>query len=240
LFGAAERAHAGVAGVLVLDYEDNTFQSNGSWRFDLFGHGVSIPSGHAPEELFCSHGFSFIRRDLFWRVGGYDDEFFLYGEEGDLSWRAWIAGDKIVYVPTARIHHRGAAEVNPKGGERIVELRTSDSKRFYANRNHLLILMKNCQHVLLLLLVPALCLLVLESLGGMLLSRRWSFFKRSCLEAVGDCWRLRRHICEQRRSIRTFRKRGDLWMLRFFSWRFGRWQEYKRIFTLGIPIVDKR
>ena len=40
-------------------------------------------------------------------------ELLIYSDETDLAWRAWIAGGNIVSAPDARLHHRGAAVVNP-------------------------------------------------------------------------------------------------------------------------------
>src|SRR5204863_8533984 len=113
-----------------------------------------------------------IDRELFLKIGGFDPNFFIYSEEVDLSWRTWIAGGKIVGVPPAILHHRGAAGVNPKGGEKVVETRTTDRKRFLANRNGLLTLLKDAQHVLLLFWFLQLCLVIAESLIGLMIVRR--------------------------------------------------------------------
>lgn len=240
LYLAAEKANVGCAGVLVLDYENDEIQSRGGIGFDLSGHGVEPPRGYVPTTLFMGHGFAFLRKDLFERIGGYDDLYFLYGEELDLCWRIWASGDKIVHAPMARIHHRGAVSVNPKGGSKVVEIRTNDSKRFYSNRNHLLSLLKNSQHLLLLLIVPSLLLYFVESVAGTILVGRWSFFERTFWQPVRECWRLRTHIQAKRKSLRGFRKRGDLWMLRFLTWRFARWEDYRRFFRLGLPRIDAR
>lgn len=65
-----------------------------------------------------------------------------------------MAGGKVILAPSARLHHRGAVAVNPNGGRRMIENRTSDDKRFYANHNSRLVLLKNSQHLLLLLVKP--------------------------------------------------------------------------------------
>lgn len=240
LVAAADESRSAAAGVLVLNYDDDSFQNNGGVGFDLCGLGTPLRQGSAPKELFCPNGFFFIRKDVFHEIGEEDETFFLYNEEGDLSWRVWIAGHRIVYAPKARIHHRGAASVNPKGGTKMVELRTSDTKRYYTNRNHFLCLLKNSQHVLLLLLIPAVVLSFIESLFGVILLRRWSFFQRTWWAAISDCWQLRGHVLDKRRRIRAFRKHGDFWMLRFFTFRPNRWDEFKRILKLGLPKVDAR
>jgi GT2 family glycosyltransferase len=159
----------------------------------------------------------------------------MYGEEMDLSWRIWIAGEQIVAAPKARIHHRGAVGVNPAGGTRIVENRTSIQKRFLANRNRLLFVAKNCQHLLLLMLLPCGFLTIVEGLLTLGMTRNWSLARQTCFDAIADCWRLRHHVMSQRRLIKSFRKHGDFWMLRFFRFGFGRWEEVERIVKAGFP-----
>jgi N-acetylglucosaminyl-diphospho-decaprenol L-rhamnosyltransferase len=239
LYDGTEAAGAGAAGLLVMDYDDNSIQSRGGVGFDWLGIAIPPRRGRVPYTLFAACGFYFIRTDLFRRIGGYENHFFLYGEEADLSWRVWIAGERIIHVPEARMHHRGAALANPKGGTKIVEVRTSELKRFYANRNDLIIILKNCQHILLILALPYCLWMTAESLAGALLIRRLSFFRKACLAALADCWRLRGYIVEQRRQIKAIRKRSDFWMLRFFSPRFSRWEDIARIFRLGLPKVDR-
>jgi GT2 family glycosyltransferase len=239
LVEAADNSGVGAAGAVVLDYDTDNVQTRGGVGFDLFGNALTPRAGTVPDHLFVACGFYFVRTDLFNRLGGFDPVSFLYGEETDLSWRVWIAGETIIHVPNARIHHRGAFIANPKGGTRIVEVRTNEMKRFYANRNNLLLLLKNCRHVLLVLALTNILWMVAETMIGCVLLRRLSFFRKTCLAVLADCWRLRDHIFEQRRKINLFRKRGDFWMLRFFSPRFARWDDIARIFRLGLPKVDR-
>jgi GT2 family glycosyltransferase len=172
-------------------------------------------------------------------LGQFDAEFFMFADELDLSWRVWVSGARAVAVPAARLHHRGAANVNPKGEGAVVELRTSDTKRFFANRNALLVLLKSAQHVLWLMALLQLCLLAVESIAGLILVRRWRFVKRAYIDAVADCWRLRKHILSERKRIRKFRRRSDWWMLRFLRLRLNRWDEVLRLQRLGIPKVTE-
>jgi hypothetical protein len=55
-----------------------------------------------------SGSFIFVRRDLFERIGGFDEEFFMYGEDLDLCYRVQKRGAKTYYVhATQIIHYRG-------------------------------------------------------------------------------------------------------------------------------------
>lgn len=236
---AVDRERAEAAGGTILEYEDNTVQARGSHGFDIFGNPVSPGGGRSPQVLFCIAGFFFIRRDAFLRLGMLDEKFFMYGEEMDLSWRIWISGGRIIYVPSARCHHRGAVAVNPAGGTKAVENRTSAQKRFLANRNFLLVIAKNCQHLLLSLLVPCAGLIVAEGVVTLLATRRWSAFKAGCLDAFLGFWRLHPHILQERRRIRALRRRGDLWMLRFLRFGFGRQEEVAKILRGGFPKFNR-
>jgi GT2 family glycosyltransferase len=233
------RAGASAGSVVMLNYEDDSFQGIGGSGFDLFGLGVQARRNRLPRHLFISGGFFFVRADVFRTVGGFDESYFLYAEEADLSWRIWISGGRIISVPGAIIHHRGAASVNPEGGTRIVELRTSESKRYYANRNNLLSLLKNCQHILLALVVTNVLFLAVETIAGLLVVRRLSFVRTTFINALRDCWRVRAHIASERAKVAVLRRRSDFYMLRFFTLRLSHWDDLVRVFKLGLPRVDK-
>ena len=234
-------ADAVAATPLIMEYRDDKLQSSGERGFDIFGLpcGPEKWSGH--QEVLIANGPAvFVNAAWFRKLGGFDSEFFMYADEFDLCWRAWIAGGRVILASSARVHHRGSAAVNPAGGQGMVENRTSDTKRFYANRNDLLVLLKNCQHLLLLLVPLQLGLLAVEALAMSVMVRRWSFVQRAYLEALSDCWRLRGHILAERRRIRGFRRRGDFWMLRFLQPRLNRWRELRRFGRFGLPKVDSK
>jgi len=226
---------------LILNYDDETFQSLGAFGFDLFGLATSRLVCTETREVLMPEGCAYlVQRSLFEELGGFDPEFFMYVDEFDLSWRVWITGHRAVAVPSARLHNRGAAQVNPQGGGKVVELRTSDTKRFYANRNSLLVLLKGAQHILLLAALLQTGMLALEALASLVIVRRWGFVRRAYLGALADCWRLRGHILSQRRRLRSLRRRGDGAMLRFLKWRLNRWDEIQRVRQFGLPKVTKK
>ncbi|MCI0747651.1 MAG: glycosyltransferase family 2 protein [Verrucomicrobia subdivision 3 bacterium] len=239
LYRTAEENKVAAAGPYVMDYDDDAYQSFGAVGFDVCSLGVPVKPGHTPRELFMTVGFVFIRRDVFERLGSFNEQFFLYGEESDLSWKIWISGERLIPGPKGRVHHRGAVSVNPKGGTQMVEIRTSDLKRSQSNLNNVLVLLYHAQHILLLLLFPLLLLLLVESLMGMVLARRWSFLRATYLGVLLQLWRLRSHIAERRRFVHSLRRRGDFWMLRFFTWRLAHWEDFKRVLKLGLPKINK-
>jgi GT2 family glycosyltransferase len=88
----------------------------------------------APAEVFnfCGNGAAFPRAVLD-EVGLFDDDFFLYYEDTDLSWRLRAAGWSVRYEPAAVLRHHHSAS----SGE------ASPVFRFHVDRNRLLMLTKN-------------------------------------------------------------------------------------------------
>jgi len=231
---------------LVMDYADNSIQTLGADGLDLLGFAsVSpVPEQKARTEtvdVFMVAGCGFwVRTEVFKKLGGFDTGHFMFAEETDLSWRVWLAGGKIIRVPASHMHHRGAAGVNPAGETKIVESRTSETKRYLANRNNLLVLLKNSQHILLLLVIPHVLVLLLEAVASLVVIPRWSYVRKSYLTAIADAFGMWGHVREWRRRIKGFRKRSDFAMLRNLRLRPGRWDEVKRFFQFGMPKVDAK
>jgi GT2 family glycosyltransferase len=234
----ASQANAAAACPLILNYDDNSFQSMGAGGFDIFGLATARNRQAKSGIVMMPEGCAYlVEREVYQRIGGLDPEFFMFAEEWDFSWRLWLAGYQAVAIPEAVVHHRGAAQVNPAGGASTLEFRTSDTKRFYANRNALMTVLKNGRHIVLLMGLLQVGMLFLEALAALVLVRRWTFVRRAYFEAMADCWRLRGHLILKRRKIKELRKHGDFWMLRFLRLRANRWDEAQRVRRMGIPRI---
>jgi GT2 family glycosyltransferase len=84
--------------------------------------------------LFWASGAALaIRKDLFIKTGGFDEDFEFHMEEIDLCWRLQNQGYKIGYAPDSIIYHLGGGSL-PMGSPRKV---------FYNFRNSLYMLWKN-------------------------------------------------------------------------------------------------
>lgn len=73
----------------------------------------SVDSGQydSQRDIFGARSAAMIvRREALERAGSFDEDYFIYSEETDLSWRIWLAGYRVVYVPRSVVfHHKGGS-----------------------------------------------------------------------------------------------------------------------------------
>ncbi len=48
-----------------------------------------------------------VKRDVFNKVGGFDDDYFIYDDDTDFCWRARLLGYQVLFAPSARVSHSG-------------------------------------------------------------------------------------------------------------------------------------
>ena len=81
-----------------------------------------------------------VRKDVFLKVGGFDETYFAFFEDVDFCWRAWLCGYKIVYAPASIVYHERGGSFGQK----------SALSTFLGGRNQLITIIKNCQWLTLL------------------------------------------------------------------------------------------
>lgn len=65
-----------------------------------------LPPYRRPREIFSAKGACmFLPRAVFDDVGAFDEDFFIFFEETDLCHRLWLAGYRVLYLPTSHIFH---------------------------------------------------------------------------------------------------------------------------------------
>jgi len=75
-------------------------------------------TGYTP---WASGFFLLIDSSFFRQVGGFDENFWMYCEDVDLSWRAWLNGFKVVYCPRAVGYHFTGAHFEYKAHRYYLE-----------------------------------------------------------------------------------------------------------------------
>ncbi len=125
------------------------------------------------EVIFACAAASLFRKSVFQLLGGFDEKFFMYHDDVDLGWRIWLAGYKIVYVPTAKVYHKygGTSEAT------IGVLK----KAYYGERHAIRSLLKNAELGSIMKAMPH---LLMHYLGGICYYARSHLFSLALTQAA--------------------------------------------------------
>lgn len=99
--------------------------------------------------LSAKSAASIIRKELFDRIGRFDEDFYMYLEETDLSWRVWLAGYRVVFIPNSNVYHAFATP--EKSFSRYY---SKYIVRYYGCRNYISTLVKNLEPINLIKILP--------------------------------------------------------------------------------------
>lgn len=82
-------------------------------RSRTFGHyhHTGSPMGIEMTTECLSGACMMVRKKSFDEIGGFDEDYFLFGEDIDLCWRLNRTGEEIWYVPAASLVHRKGASM---------------------------------------------------------------------------------------------------------------------------------
>ncbi|MBL7935658.1 MAG: glycosyltransferase family 2 protein [Bacteroidia bacterium] len=87
----------------------------------------------AKEVFWATGACMFVRSEAFWKVGGFDNDYFAHMEEIDVCWRMKNIGYQIYVEPKSKVYHVGGGTLN----------KLSPRKTFLNFRNNLMTLTKN-------------------------------------------------------------------------------------------------
>ncbi|MFL6285993.1 MAG: glycosyltransferase family 2 protein [Pyrinomonadaceae bacterium] len=104
----------GLAGPLMYNKSEGTircaggdFELGGVYRMKLHGEGVR-DEGQFPRPVqvtYIDGAVMFARTDFWRRLGGFREEFFMYGEAVELCAKAAKTGKRLTLVPSAKVKH---------------------------------------------------------------------------------------------------------------------------------------
>ncbi|HEV8045303.1 MAG TPA: glycosyltransferase family 2 protein [Rubrobacter sp.] len=134
------------------------------------------------------------RRAMLDEIGLFDEDFFAYCEDGDLSFRAQLAGYRCLYVPEAVVYHVGGASTGGKRSPTATRLGT---------RNSLSLLVKNLPAPLVPGFLP---FLLAGQLSRLLVTAASAATLRAHLEGLAQAARLLPLMLRKRREIQDRRR----------------------------------
>jgi len=87
---------------------DGSFQWAG--LITIFADVTSLekPKNDVFEITYASGAALIIRRIVWEEIGGFNEDYFLYFDDADLSWRVWLRGFRVVCISQAQVYHYGS------------------------------------------------------------------------------------------------------------------------------------
>jgi GT2 family glycosyltransferase len=152
------------------------------------------PAEDAPPRavLITTGAAMLVRSSLYRRLDGYCEEFFLFYEDPDICWRAWVVGSEVWYVPRATVLHH-------------YSWGASGSKWFFLERHRALSVLTNFRWSTLVVLAP----LLLATEVALLAVATREGWRAEKLRAYASVWAMRGWMRTRRRRLATLRRRPD-------------------------------
>ena len=214
LVGALDaHAEVGSGASKILFFSDPATVNSAGDEFSWFGvaYQKRLTRGDAglfntPRFVFSACGAAAIyRKELFERIGLFDESFFAYHEDVDVGFRSQLVGYRCLFVPTAIVHHQHRATSS-----------RMPSRWFYLReRNKHFVVIKNLPLKIFALCFPLFLVQELCSLSEAVLRGQLSAY----LKARRDLWNYLPQMLRKRRAIQTGRIVDDAYLLSLMRFR---------------------
>jgi GT2 family glycosyltransferase len=152
-----------------------------------------------------------IKKKVFESLGGFDSSFFMYSEDLDLCWRAWLCGYKIKLINTASINHFGGGTSLPTTAsveKHVVPL----FRRYETEKNTIRMMLKNATIAHLTIAIPLMFFLIVGESILYICTGQFTA-ARNLYMAIG--WNFT-HISEtivERRMVQAKKVKPSIWPL---------------------------
>ncbi len=143
-----------LAGPKLLDFNDKDFYRGRKLTLDIVGN-----LSWGKKTTMIEGCALLIKREVFNYLGGFEPSFFMYSEDLDLCWRAYLLGFKTELVKTAFIKHYGGGSSLPTmvGNQKH---QVPVIRRYETEKNTIRMMVKNATVPHLLLSLPLIFVLI--------------------------------------------------------------------------------
>lgn len=112
----------------IMFYSERSKVNYAGGQLTLLGKGIEIGFNETDKKSLNNASITgslcgcslIIRKEIFLSVGGFNENYFSYHEDSDLSWRLWIYGYKLQYVPSSIVYHKFRGSWTKKHKQRVV------------------------------------------------------------------------------------------------------------------------
>lgn len=159
-----KRAGAVQAKIMMFEKKDRINSTGNKLHFLGFGYCENYGEKNFETEekkINYASGCSVLyKTDILREIGMYDENFFMYHEDSDMSWRIWQAGYDVILASKAIVCHK-------------YEFSRSMLQFYYMERNRFLTILTNYKLGTLLLILPAFLVMELGLFGFSIKNKTW-------------------------------------------------------------------
>lgn len=175
----------------LLDGTGDAYHVSGlAWRQN-YNRPASAYGAQSCEAFSACAAAALYLRDDFIKAGGFDEDYFSYFEDVDLSFRLRLAGGRCLYVPQAVVYHVGSASTG----------NDSDFSIYYGYRNLVWTFFKDMPVSLFWMYLPRHILMIVYKSAVFLIRRKRSVILKSQM----DAFRALPAILRKRRQVQQTR-----------------------------------
>jgi GT2 family glycosyltransferase len=149
-----------------LEYFCENVDALGTWSANYGSNAQELKQNF--ELLAASAGCCIIRRTLFNEVGRFDDDYFIYDDDTDLSLRVRLRGFSVLFVSSSLVIHRSSVLRGVSGG-----------MLYHSSKNRMHTAIKNYEFGNVCWRFPLLCLSILIVSAGFFVSKKHEEAKAS-------------------------------------------------------------
>ncbi len=215
----------GIAGCRTYTYDGKSL-INAGVPCDIFGY----PYGRS--EPFYVDAAIFMRKDLFQRLGGFDEKMFLYGEDRDICWRCWLYGYKVAVVDDAKFFHDSACVTSE-----LKEYQTNITKRFWGEFNALRSIIKNYSAFSVFFTLPLYAGINIAEICVFFLKGQLRVIREVYVRAYTENFKNLSELLKKRSQVQSGRRISDLALLGHMDKVSGK---LRLLFMMGIPAFSEK
>lgn len=228
----------GICACKELSY-DGEVEWNCGIAVDIFGYSLQ----GTPKKVFHASSSSlFIKKELFEKLNGFDESYFMYKDDIDLCWRAQLLGYKVIGVPTAIVFHEWGGVTISKSGKKLrsgsVEREKyilNIKKRYYGELNTIRNILKNYSLFTLLWILPFYILINFFEIIFFLIMGKPKAISEVYIKSYFHICKNLKHLFKSRKAIQKQRVVNDFEILKRMQKTIGKFSSLRLV---GMPKIE--
>lgn len=227
LYIAAQKEKTAILAPRILNYFGEEIFPKDKKYLGMDKYGYPMLSKHP---FYADGAALFIKKDIFEKLGGFDEDYFIFQEDVDLSWRARLLGYDIIPIESVRIFHSCGGTVTGSKRDRGRH-KTSTFRRYLTEKNSLSNLFKNYEWRNVFISVPIFLLLGWGEAFLYFLTGQFSGGIAILRAHLWNFVNIKRTLVK-RKKIQKSRKVSDKQIMKYMLRGSGKWKTFR---TIGIP-----